>query len=52
MLRLAMSIAASTAVGLRSAVQTALLVAHAAALNPVSRDCHHLQLEALRGVER
>jgi len=30
---------------LRSAVQTALLVVHAAALNPVSRGCHHVVAE-------
>ncbi|RXK54369.1 L-aspartate oxidase [Oleiharenicola lentus] len=28
---------------LRNAVQTALLVVHAAALNPVSKGCHHLE---------
>jgi L-aspartate oxidase len=29
-------------VELRNAVQAALLVVHAAALNPVSRGCHYL----------
>ena len=30
---------------LRNAVQTALLVVHAAALNPVSKGCHHVTVE-------
>jgi L-aspartate oxidase len=30
---------------LRNAVQTALLVVHAAALNPRSRGCHHVVAE-------
>jgi L-aspartate oxidase len=31
---------------LRNAVQTALLVVHAAALNPVSRGCHYVEQES------
>jgi L-aspartate oxidase len=30
---------------LRNAVQTALLVVHAASLNPVSKGCHHVVAE-------
>lgn len=37
-------------VGLRNAVQTALLVVHAASLNPVSKGCHYVETESGTGL--